>query len=498
MDPPIEAVVFGWGVNEDGQLAMDTPDDVTSPKVVEALLGMQFRGREFGKNPLVTGSRNTLAIDAIGQVWAWGWNDRGTLGLGHRQPENKPKQVSALKDVQIAQVAIGGWHCLALSEKGEVFAWGGNEYFQCGLEVDKRDIVTPTLFRCFPEIKVRQIACGGMHSLALSMSGDVYQWGEPWGDFSLEVSRNIRKVAKLENIALVAAGAFHNLALDWEGEVFAWGINEYGQLGNGGTNHQTVPESVVGLEEIQVADIDCGGWHSLALSTEGEVFTWGRGEYGRLGLGDRKGSSKLRPQKVMGLEKHRVVQARCGGSHTVCLTEEGRLFIFGRGSFGRLGQNDTKNHTSPIEVELPGGHERWRIVSISAGGRHTLCLAVPTNSTTLQGTYTASTPELVTPLGASPEDMSPAGGSDADVGEQENADNEDINASQQQQQQDQQMGEQVLRQQDSLDAQQTLWNVEEQQEEDDDPYWNTQYKRFQVSEERESLDINTPQQGRKQ
>ncbi len=61
---------------------------------------------------------------------------------------------------------------------------------------------------------------------------------------------------------------------------------------------------------VQVADIAAGGWHSCALSSAGEVYVWGRGEYGRLGLGDRSGSSKLRPHKVRGLESHVVVQVR--------------------------------------------------------------------------------------------------------------------------------------------------------------------------------------------
>ncbi len=63
----------------------------------------------------------------------------------------------------------------------------------------------------------------------------------------------------------------------------------------------------------QVADNAAGGWHSCALSSAGEVWVWGRGEYGRLGLGDRSGSSKLRPQKVRGLEAHVVVQVRGAG-----------------------------------------------------------------------------------------------------------------------------------------------------------------------------------------
>lgn len=53
------------------------------------------------------------------------------------------------------------------------------------------------------------------------------------------------------------------------GEVLAWGINDFGQLGNGSTFYETSPTKVVGLEDIRVADIVAGGWHSLALTTEG-------------------------------------------------------------------------------------------------------------------------------------------------------------------------------------------------------------------------------------
>ena len=64
---------------------------------------------------------------------------------------------------------------------------------------------------------------------------------------------------------------------------------------------------------------------------------WGRGEYGRLGLGDTTGSSRLRPQKVPGLEGHHVIQVAAGGTHTLCLTIDGLVFVWGRGSYGRLG-----------------------------------------------------------------------------------------------------------------------------------------------------------------
>ncbi|KAK9838506.1 hypothetical protein WJX81_003780 [Elliptochloris bilobata] len=376
---------------EDGQLGVDADQSVMAPKVVEALLGTRFRGREFLRAPLVAGSRNTLAIDSEGQVLSWGWNARGTLGHGHRGNERKPRRLAALSGVTISQVAIGGWHCLALDAGalaamslpkyvvacGLVYAWGGNEYGQCGVHWGARDVVEPA--PCVPSLRVVQVAAGGMHSCVLTTQGEVWTWGEPWGDFSMQVDRTPRKVPGAVNVAKIVCGAFHNLALNKQGEVLAWGINDFGQLGNGSTFYETSPTQVVGLEGVQTADVEAGGWHSLAITTDGEVFVWGRGEYGRLGLGDRSGSSRLRATLVKAMEGHSVVQGSCGGTHTLVLTAEGRIFTWGRGSFGRLGTGVEKDCYSPVEVFLPGGPERWRVICITAGGRHSMALALPDN-----------------------------------------------------------------------------------------------------------------------
>eukprot|EP00798_Chlamydomonas_sp_ICE-L_P002659 gene2659-17125_t len=300
-NPPIEAVVFAWGVNEDGQLGLLGDGNVPTPKVVDTLLGVQWQGRSFGCDPLVAGSRNSLALDAEGGVWSWGWNARGTLGHGHRGLEAKPHRIQALAGERIVQVSVNGWHCLALNSTGQMFSWGGNEYMQCGMDADKRDIVTPVM--CLPQLKVKMVACGGMHSLALAENGDVWTWGEPWGDFSMTVEG-------VSDIAAIAVGAFHNMALTNRGEVLTWGTNDYGQLGNGTTMYQT----------------------SLL------VLTWGTNDYGQLGNG-----TTMYQTKPISL----------GGTHSVALTSKGRVFIWGRGSYGRLGLGSLKDSFHPVELFMP-------------------------------------------------------------------------------------------------------------------------------------------------
>lgn len=176
----------------------------------------------------------------------------------------------------------------------------------CG-HAGKRDLTVPK--PTVPFLKVSMVSCGGMHSVALTTSGEVWQWGEPWGDFSIEVNRSPRKLAAT-NIVSITSGAFHNLALNTNNQVLSWGTNDFGQLGTGDTTYATEPRLVVGLDQINVADISAGGWHSLVLSADGEVYTWGRGEYGRLGLNDQKGVSRVRPCLVPGLTGHRVIQVR--------------------------------------------------------------------------------------------------------------------------------------------------------------------------------------------
>ena len=89
-----------------------------------------------------------------------------------RGNEKKPRRIAALKGVNIVQAACGGWHCLAVSNTGQAYAWGGNEYGQCGVAQGKRDVPEPT--PCLPDQKVVQVAAGGMHTCALTESGQVH------------------------------------------------------------------------------------------------------------------------------------------------------------------------------------------------------------------------------------------------------------------------------------------------------------------------------------
>lgn len=95
-------LLLGWGVNEDYQLGLENPADQSRPKVLDSMLGIRLSGRSFLSRPIVAGSRHSLAIDAYGQVFTWGWNARGTLGHGHRNLESKPKKIMTLANDRVS------------------------------------------------------------------------------------------------------------------------------------------------------------------------------------------------------------------------------------------------------------------------------------------------------------------------------------------------------------------------------------------------------------
>ncbi|KAF7130683.1 hypothetical protein RHSIM_Rhsim10G0063200 [Rhododendron simsii] len=400
-----KTAVIAWGSGEDGQLGIGNNEEREWVCAIKALQTETVRS-------VVAGSRNSLAICDDGKLFTWGWNQRGTLG---HPPETKtetiPSQVKALANVKIVQAAIGGWHCLAVDDQGRAYAWGiilllysnhlvanetdeklkstcGNEYGQCGEEPErkddtgrplKRDIIIPQ--RCASKLSVRQVAAGGTHSVVLTHEGHVWTWGQPWPPGDIKQISTPMRVQGLERVRIIAVGAFHNLALLEDGILWAWGNNEYGQLGTGDTQPRSQPIPVQGLSGLTLVDIAAGGWHSTALTDDGEVYGWGRGEHGRLGFGDDK-SSKMVPQRVQLLVGEDIIQVSCGGTHSVALTRDGHMFSFGRGDHGRLGygRKVTTGHPSevPINLQPPKNLSsgetvgRWCAKLVACGGRHTL------------------------------------------------------------------------------------------------------------------------------
>lgn len=113
------------------------------------------------------------------------------------------------------------------------------------------------------------------------------------------------------------------MALTLDGKVLSWGEGEDGKLGHGNRLTLDKPKLIETLKSKRIRDIACGSSHSAAITSSGELYTWGLGEYGRLGHGDN--CTQLKPKLVTALLDHRIVQVACGSrdAQTLALTEAG-------------------------------------------------------------------------------------------------------------------------------------------------------------------------------
>lgn len=406
---------------------------------------VRSRPRYAPTKAILAGSRNSAALASSGALYTWGWNSHDTLGHdvddewiprpravaavqaasrraanddGARSQSSRSQTSNAasnntavptqLDPSDVACASLGGWHACAADNEGRLFAWGGNEYGQAGVDTGTAGQgVHVSLHLSVPELvpfpapdglnanklRITQVSCGGMCSFAVvNRTGEVYTWGQTVGS-EKEPARSPVRVPGIKGVTTLAAGMFHALALQEDGRVFSWGNGDYGQLGLGRPGNEDTPTEVEALSRAGVRSVAAGGWHSAAVTAGGVCYVWGRGEYGRLGLGDGDCADKQRPVELTlgswggdnregatmrGGSVPRIVEAALGGTHSCLLDESGRVYSFGRNSLGRLGRavsGKWSGDPAPVHFPPAPGGGAWRVTSVCAGGRHTMATA---------------------------------------------------------------------------------------------------------------------------
>lgn len=224
-------------------------------------------------------------------------------------------------------------------------------------------------------------AAGQNHFLAVKANGSVWAWGRnQWGQLGdgtrIDRNRPVR-VNGLENIVIrkVSAGNSFSLALDKDGNVWAWGRNQYGQLGSDFPDWSSTPIQVNTLNGIE--SIASGRAFSLALDKNNNVWAWGQNNYGQLGDGTTTNHST--PAMITALSHAIAIDA--GGIFGLAQTQSDpqdpqtrQLWAWGLNSSGQLGVGDTENRSSPVAVLSPAGTDGnlINVQSFAAGYAHTL------------------------------------------------------------------------------------------------------------------------------
>lgn len=288
--------LLAWGYNNHGQIGIGTTAN-------SQLLPVEVKGPE-GKGKLTevitsaAGCYHSLAARRDGSVWAWGCNNEGRLGDGTTEDRHVPVQVKGLTNV--VAVAAGLKHSLALKKDGTVWAWGDNLYGELG---DGTNVHRHTPVRVPSLAGVKAIAAGWAHSIALMADGSIRAWGcNHFGQLGdgTKLDRNLPVLVKdasekkaLEGAKSIAVGGLCSFAIGEGGGVWGWGWNYRCQTGDGTVSgpDRTLPVQVKGLggkgELKDVASLDGGGEHVMAMLKDGTIVTWGGNGRGQIGDGSQ-------------------------------------------------------------------------------------------------------------------------------------------------------------------------------------------------------------------
>ena len=281
-----------------------------------------------------------------GRLFVWGSGADAALGLGDREDRLRPEDAMAADRIRggpVFMAVCGDSHSFALTDAGELWAWGKGDNGRLGLGADGRDARQRAV--CGDRLRPEQV-----HGFAG------------------------------EQVAMMAAGTHHSAAVTRQGHLYAWGAGEGGRLGLG--EHDEIEEegtttpTRVGRDifRSRVAMVACGGRHTCAVTACGGLWSWGDGFVGALGHGDLE--VRHRPTQVAAehFDHEPVVFVACGFLHTAALTQQGLLFTFGDGTQGMLGHNDMKARAVPVRV-APFRFGGAPVCTVACGMNHTAAIS---------------------------------------------------------------------------------------------------------------------------
>lgn len=312
-------------------------------------------------------------FDNLGDVFIWGEGiGDGVMGGGVvkvDRPANikidalLPKALESSVVLDVQHIACGQRHAVLVTKQGEIYSWGEEDRGRLGHGVEA-DVCHPKPIETLGGRTIEMVACGEYHTCAVTLSGDLYTWGDGSLNHGLlghgsEASHWIPKKVggPLEGlkVSFISCGPWHTALLTSMGQLFTFGDGTFGALGHGDRSCCSIPREVEALKGLQTFRVACGVWHSAAVVDMtsrsdsgqspnqilvGKLFTWGDGDKGRLGHGDNK--SRLVPECVASLVEKDFCRVACGNNVTVALTSSGRVYTIGSVSHGLQGSSDGK------------------------------------------------------------------------------------------------------------------------------------------------------------
>lgn len=322
-------------------------------------------------------------------VWTWGRAKNYRLGRAFVGTDARvPEKVSGFEGVVVRQATCGGGHTAVVLADNRLFVFGYSQYGQLGLG-DRTDMCDATQVLLVPSVApdaaappapepspVAEVFCGRYHTIARTTTGLVFTWGGGkngrlgHGDEKIRAQPTCVEALLRQEAVCITAGYHNNLVLSTTGDVWSWGWGAHGQLGLGDSKDRDLPTVIPELSGEDVVALSCGDRHSFATTADGRVFGWGSNEFGQLGCG-KKGDTVLRPKLIKGLQGLKVVATSSGDRHSAAVTNTGSVYTWGCGSDGQCGHGVFRDVVRPKLVEHLVGKF---IVDVKCGHNFTMVM----------------------------------------------------------------------------------------------------------------------------
>jgi alpha-tubulin suppressor-like RCC1 family protein len=351
--------VWGFGSNLSGQLGLGDTEDRNKPTQIP----------NFKAKQITASSSHTAMIDMENNVWTFGANYYGQLGFGDIIDRHRPTQIPNIK---AKEVSAGGIYTILIDMENNVWGFGSNYYGELGLGNDPNKYI-PTQI---PSLKAKQISAGSTHTVVIDLDDNVWSFGNNYygelghgnnNPYNYEVPTQIIFDTKALNSQFkakqVSAGASHTVAIDMEDNVWSFGSNHSGELGLNNTQNQYTPTQI---PNIKAKEVSAGENHTVLIDMENNIWTFGNNDSGQLGLGDY--TTRYIPTQI---SNFKAKQVSAGNYCTLLIDMEDNIWSFGNNQFGILGLGlDTY-----LKINIPTQIPKFKAKQVSAGRDHTMMIA---------------------------------------------------------------------------------------------------------------------------
>jgi len=312
------------------------------------------------------------AIKTDGTLWTWGNTNFGVLGNGITTGNRSTPVTTFAGGTNWKQVNSGSSHTAAIKTDGTLWTWGYGANGRLGNAITTGISISTPVTTSAGGTNWKQVTCGNAHTAAIKTDGTLWTWGYA-GNARLgnavitgNISTPVTTSAGGNNWKQVSCGDIHTVAIKTDGTLWTWGSGTNGRLGNGATTGNISTPVTTFAGGTNWKQVTCGTSHTAAIKTDGTLWTWGLGTNGRLGNAVITGNISTPVTTFAGGNNWKQVSG--GASHTAAIKTDGTLWTWGYGSNGRLGNGVTTGNISTPVTTFAGG-TNWK--QVRAASLHT-------------------------------------------------------------------------------------------------------------------------------